>query len=230
MTKQFDEKILVAQGIVKSYHDGENQLQVLADVNLEVGAGEQVVVSGASGSGKSTLLHVIAGLTKLDQGTVFVSGKSIHDASAADCASIRRKHCGFVYQQHHLLPDFNAGENVLIPCLIGGMDRRSARKRAEELLDFVGLSDRYKHRPFKLSGGERQRVALCRAVATNPVLVLADEPTGNLDQASAQRTLELMTKLCEEEQTAFLVVTHDSVVAEWGTRSLVLKSGVLVTE
>ena len=220
--------VIVARSVQKSYRDGETELQILKDVNLRVKEGEQLAILGRSGSGKSTLLHILAGLDDLDSGEVQVAGRSVHDANSSSRAKIRSETMGFVYQFHHLLPEFTALENVAMPLWIrGGSDRRTAEDRAVQLLEAVGLSDRLKHMPHKLSGGEKQRVAVARALVADPVVVLGDELTGNLDAFNAEGVLQLLESMRERVRTAFVVVTHDSSVAQRMERTLWLEDGVL---
>lgn len=220
--------VIVATSVQKSYRDGETELQILKDVNLRVKEGEQLAILGRSGSGKSTLLHILAGLDDLDSGEVQVAGRSVHDANSSSRAKIRSETMGFVYQFHHLLPEFTALENVAMPLWIrGGSDRRTAEDRALQLLEAVGLSHRLKHMPHKLSGGEKQRVAVARALVADPVVVLGDELTGNLDAFNAEGVLQLLESMRERVRTAFVVVTHDSSVAQRMERTLWLEDGVL---
>lgn len=200
---------LEARGLVKSYVSGPDRVEVLRGVDLVVGVGERVAVIGRSGSGKSTLLHVLAGLDDADAGTVRVGGHDMSAASAGVRARLRNRYMGFVYQMHHLLPEFTALENVAMPLRLGGMDARTAAERATETLSAVGLGARLKHRPAALSGGERQRVAVARALVASPLVVLADEPTGNLDRDNAEQVFRLMCELSDEHGVAFVIVTHD---------------------
>ncbi|MCY3884707.1 MAG: ABC transporter ATP-binding protein [Gammaproteobacteria bacterium] len=219
---------IVARAVRKSYSDGETELQILKDVNLHVKQGEQLAILGRSGSGKSTLLHILAGLDDLDAGEVQVAGQSMNEANSSRRAKIRSEFMGFVYQFHHLLPEFTALENVAMPLWIrGGSDRKTAEERAVNLLESVGLLDRLKHLPHKLSGGEKQRVAVARALVVEPAVVLGDELTGNLDAFNAEGVLELLESLRERVQTAFVVVTHDPAVASRMERTLWLDEGVL---
>ena len=220
-------KVLEAKKITKSYSDGEATLHVLKDVNFAVYEGERVSLVGRSGAGKSTLLHILAGLTDPSTGVVEVMRQNMSAANPAMRAELRRAHMGFVYQHHHLLADFTAYENLLIPQLIAKVQPAKAEHKARQLLDAVGLAERHKHYPSQLSGGERQRVALTRALATNPQIVLADEPTGNLDKDNESRVLELMRQLSEEHNAAFLVVTHDERIAAQADRVLSLDDGHL---
>ena len=201
--------VLQAENLVKQYRQGESTIHVLQGLNLTLVAGERVAVVGRSGSGKSTLLHVLAGLDSVDSGSVEVRGENITAADANKKAALRGAHMGFVYQNHHLLPEFSAVENVAMPIRIAGGSRSAATAQASDLLSAVGLAERLQHLPSELSGGERQRVAVARALAGQPAVVLADEPTGNLDSETAADVMALMDKLCRQSGTAFLVVTHD---------------------
>lgn len=223
-----DELALVAKGVSKSFAQGEKRLVVLRDIELSVSPGEWVGVVGRSGAGKSTLLHILAGLTDPDAGSVEVMGQALTGASPARRAQIRNTRMGFVYQLHHLLPEFSALENVAVPLLLGGARFVQAAARARDLLAEVGLAERLEHRPHQLSGGERQRVAVARALATAPAIVLADEPTGNLDRESADGVVAVMSGLVRSTGTSFIVVTHDADLAGRGDKSLALLDGVLV--
>lgn len=223
-----DNKILLScQGLSKVYQEGENQTQVLKEVSFSMAEGELVAIVGGSGSGKSTLLHTLGGLDQPSSGEVFLKGQSLQKASANELAKLRNQHLGFVYQFHHLMADFTALENVILPMLIGKQNRSEAQDRAEKMLGEVGLSHRIKHRPSALSGGERQRVAIARALVNNPALVLADEPTGNLDRKTTESIFELILKLNQEQKIAFLLVTHDLQLAEKLSRRMVMQDGIL---
>ena len=222
-----DPKALVASGVAKAYREGASRLDVLTSVDFEVDAGERVAIVGRSGAGKSTLLHILAGLLDPDGGNVVVMGKELSGASSAERARIRNRHMGFVYQFHHLLPEFSARENIAMPMLLAGKSVAEAAGRADELLRKVDLVDRAEHRPHELSGGERQRVSVARAVATRPAVVLADEPTGNLDNDNATRVFDLLTALGESSRSALILVTHDEAIAGQMDRRLVLDGGVL---
>lgn len=220
-------KVLSAQNLSKRFVDGEQELGVLNGVDVEVKAGERVAIVGRSGSGKSTLLHILAGLTDPDLGEVRVAGQSMTNASSDVRAAIRNRHMGFVYQFHHLLPEFSALENVAMPLIISGRASSKSKERAISLLAAVDLAERLGHRPHQLSGGERQRVAVARAMATEPDILLADEPTGNLDRENAIQVLRLMESMSEDTGTAFIVVTHDASVADKMSCSFVLEDGKL---
>ncbi len=218
---------LSARGISKGYREGRSRLTVLDGLELEVGLGERVAIVGRSGAGKSTLLHILAGLLDPDEGRVDVMGGQLSNVSSAKRASIRNQHMGFVYQFHHLLPEFSARENIAMPLLLAGADVAEATRRADELLAAVDLDDRSDHQPHELSGGERQRVSVARAVAARPAVVLADEPTGNLDSENAALVFKLLTELGQSNDSALIVVTHDQGIADEMNRRLVLEGGVL---
>ncbi len=218
---------LAAKGVSKSFAQGDQRLVVLRDIDLSVSPGEWVGVVGRSGAGKSTLLHILAGLTDPDQGSVDIMGQALTGASPAERARIRNSRMGFVYQLHHLLPEFSALENVAVPLLLGGARFARAAARARDLLAEVGLAERLEHRPHQLSGGERQRVAVARALASAPAIVLADEPTGNLDRESAEGVVAVMSDLIRTTGTSFVVVTHDADLAGCGDKTLALLDGVL---
>ncbi|HLE84288.1 MAG TPA: ABC transporter ATP-binding protein [Thermoanaerobaculia bacterium] len=218
---------LEASGLVKTYRDGARQITVLRGADLAVEPGELVAVVGPSGSGKSTLLHLLGGLDRPDRGEVVIGGERLADHRGAALAAFRNRTIGFVFQFHQLLPDFTALENVMLPGRIAGREPREVLERARALLADVGLAERLDHFPNQLSGGERQRVALCRALALEPPLLLADEPTGNLDPASGERVLELLLELQRRHGTTGVLVTHNPEVAERCARILLLDEGVL---
>ena len=221
-------KALVADGVGKTFVQGGRKLAVLRAVNLAVEPGERVAIVGRSGAGKSTLLHILAGLSDPDTGRVTVMGEPLTAVGTAQRARLRNRRMGFVYQFHHLLPEFTALENVAMPLLVGGSRFAEAAARASELLTAVDLAARAEHRPHELSGGERQRVAVARALATSPAIVLADEPTGNLDRQSAEGVLSTLVELGESHGTAFVIVTHDDQIATRAERALELVDGSLV--
>jgi len=223
-----DVAALECRGVVKSFHQGPTLLPVLRGIDLVVGRGERIAVLGRSGSGKSTLLHILGGLADPDSGDVRIDGTPIGPLNAEARARLRNRRMGFVYQFHHLLPEFTAMENVAMPLMLGAHSVAEARERSVDILDAVGLSARLDHRPSQLSGGERQRVAIARALVADPAVVLADEPTGNLDQESADQVFGVMLDLAERRGTAFVVVTHDEDLARRMQRRAYLTDGHLI--
>ncbi|VAW91872.1 Lipoprotein-releasing system ATP-binding protein LolD [hydrothermal vent metagenome] len=211
----------------KHFDIGPVKVEVLKHINISISKGEQVSIIGSSGSGKSTLLHLLGGLDIPTQGSVYVNGNNMADLSDSERGRLRNTSLGFVYQFHHLLPEFNALENVAMPLLIRGVAIKEAQKSATEMLSHVGLAQRLQHKPSELSGGERQRAAIARALVTKPKCVLADEPTGNLDASTAVKIYELMMDLNREFDTSYIVVTHDTALANKMDRVLHLKDGVL---
>jgi lipoprotein-releasing system ATP-binding protein len=223
------EPSIVARGVSKSYVGGDgSRLQVLDGVDLEVRPGEMVSVIGQSGSGKSTLLHVLGALDHADAGEVSIGGRWIASLKEEALAELRSRNVGFVFQFHHLLREFTALENVMMPQLIAGTPEREARRRADELLGLIGLTARATHKPAQLSGGEQQRVAVARALANRPLALLADEPSGNLDPETSERLHDLLFAVCREEGAAMVLVTHDLALAARADRVLRLHGGQLV--
>ncbi|MDR0218014.1 MAG: lipoprotein-releasing ABC transporter ATP-binding protein LolD [Enterobacteriaceae bacterium] len=227
-----NQPLLLCRHLCKKYQEGQVHTEVLKNVTFSIQQGEMMAIVGSSGSGKSTLLHLLGGLDSPTTGEVIFKGKSLNTLSASGRAELRNSEIGFIYQFHHLLPDFNALENVAMPLLIGhkrmaGNKKHQAQQRALEMLAAVGLEKRAHHRPSELSGGERQRVAIARALVNTPSLVLADEPTGNLDQRNADSIFELLQKLNQQQGTAFLVVTHDLKLAARLSRQVEMRDGYL---
>ncbi|MDF0606083.1 lipoprotein-releasing ABC transporter ATP-binding protein LolD [Neisseriaceae bacterium TC5R-5] len=220
--------VLACRHLSKTYDEGKSPLTVLSDVSLTIAQGEYLAIVGASGSGKSTLLHLLGGLDTPSQGEVEVMGRTLSSLSEAERGYLRNQSLGFVYQFHHLLAEFSALENVMMPLLIRRMDRQQAQQQASDMLTKVGLSKRLQHKPSELSGGERQRAAIARALVTRPACLLADEPTGNLDTQTARQVFELMLELNQSQGTSLVIVTHDLELAERTQRVLRLKEGCLV--
>ena len=219
--------ILHCQQLGMTYTQGPADVEVLSEVNLTVDAGERIAIVGASGSGKSTLLHLLGGLDLPTKGSVWIDGQEMSDLSDKKRGDVRNKYLGFVYQFHHLLPEFTATENVAMPLLIRGIEAAQASKVASSLLVDIGLSHRLSHRPVELSGGERQRVAIARALVTEPNCVLADEPTGNLDHKTADAVFEMMLELNSRVGTALIMVTHDLQLADRMDKKYYLEDGQL---
>lgn len=221
------ELLLACRQLCKSYHEGTVETDVLKQVNFELRRGDMLAIVGSSGSGKSTLLHLLGGLDSPTSGEVIFNGTALSAMSQNALSALRNQEMGFIYQFHHLLPDFTAAENVAMPLLIGGMARDKALAQAGEMLERVGVAARAHHRPSELSGGERQRVAIARALVNKPSLVLADEPTGNLDQRNAQSIFDLLSELNKTLGTAFLVVTHDLALAAKMGLQMEMRDGIL---
>ncbi|SIS76217.1 lipoprotein-releasing ABC transporter ATP-binding protein LolD [Neptunomonas antarctica] len=219
--------VMLCEGVGKVYTEAGSALEVLRDIRLSVGKGERIAIIGTSGSGKSTLMNILGGLEAPTQGSVSVGGEALYSVSEEKRAQIRNRQLGFVYQFHHLLPEFDAVENVAMPLLLGNVAINEARSRAQEMLVAVGLSARFSHKPAQLSGGERQRVAIARALIARPACVLMDEPTGNLDNHTANDVQQLMQSLNKEFQTSFIIVTHDSELAYRMDRVMELREGGL---
>lgn len=224
MNKQ---SILECHNLQKSYIQGENILKILIDIELIVNPGETISIVGGSGSGKSTLLHLLGGLDRANKGEILIDGSLINELSDDQICRIRNKNLGFIYQFHHLLPEFTALENVLMPLMITGVISKEKNKRATDILHRLGLIKRLHHYPSQLSGGERQRVAIARAVINNPKLILADEPTGNLDNHTAAKVLEIFFSLQAELKTSLVIVTHDNTVAKMTSTHYQLHNGHL---
>ena len=219
--------VLACKQLCKVFGDGDVALEILRGIDFQVAEGERIAIMGASGSGKSTLLHLLGGLDEPSSGDISITGQSLTSLSPVMLGRLRNKALGFVYQFHHLLPEFTAMENVAMPLLIRGLRPAEASERAVELLGRVGLSQRMGHKPGELSGGERQRAAVARALVTRPACIIADEPTGNLDRSNAEQVLALMLDLNSELSTSLLVATHDPVIAERMDRVVRLEDGRL---
>lgn len=227
MNNNLENYVLEAEHLSKIYTEAGQSIHVLEDLNLSVMAGETVAIVGASGSGKTTLLQLLGGLDKPSHGSVKINGQCLANLNETDKGKLRNRDLGFVYQFHHLLPEFNALENVCIPLLIRGLSPRLAEEKARYYIDQVELSARLTHRVGELSGGERQRIALARALVTEPRCVLADEPTGNLDEHTAAHVTDLLLALNQRLKTSFVIVTHNRVMAEQMQRILLLRNGQL---
>ena len=221
------EAVIQCQNVGKTYDDGSLKVEVLRNIDFQVTSGEGIGIIGASGSGKSTLLHILGGLDKPTSGEVKIQGQGLNSLSQVAIGRLRNRHLGFVYQFHHLLPEFSALENVMMPLLVARKSRAEAQAAAAEILEKVGLGSRKTHRPGELSGGERQRAAIARALVTKPDCLLADEPTGNLDRKNATHALEMMLELKHELGTALIVVTHDEQLAKRFDRVLTMDDGSL---
>ncbi|HOD94112.1 MAG TPA: ABC transporter ATP-binding protein [Candidatus Hydrogenedentes bacterium] len=221
--------ILACRNLRKCYRDGSRELVILDDISLEIPEGEIVAISGPSGVGKSTLLHIMGTLDQPTSGQVYFKGDTLADMSQAKINRLRNQHIGFVFQFYHLLPEFTALENVMMPALSQGMHRRKCQEPAAHLLEQVGLSDRMTHKPGQLSGGEQQRVAIARALFNKPELLLCDEPTGNLDESTGEGIIELLWTLNQSSHVSFVVVTHDETVAQRAGRWIALHDGKAFT-
>jgi lipoprotein-releasing system ATP-binding protein len=219
--------VLRCRSVARRFTEGGTVLEVLQDVSLDVLPAERVAIVGSSGSGKTTLLQILGGLDDPDDGEVFVGGEAMHGSNELSKGDLRNRYIGFVYQFHHLLPEFTAAENVAMPLLIRREAKAVALDKAAKLLGRVGLGERLTHKPGELSGGERQRAAVARALITRPKLVLADEPTGNLDAGNGEHVMQLMLELNQELQTSLVIVTHDTAIAARMDRILVLENGRL---
>lgn len=222
------EYVIECEHVSKTYDDGHLQVSVLDDLNFKIGSGRSISVVGASGSGKSTLLHLLGGLDTPSSGSIRLMGRDITELSQKAIGQLRNQYLGFVYQFHHLLPEFTALENVMMPLLIGHMPKAQAEEQARKMLDKVGLKQRLAHRPGELSGGERQRAAIARALVTHPACILADEPTGNLDRKNASNVLDMMLDLQHELGTSLVVVTHDDELAVRFDEVLTVSDGKLI--
>ena len=220
--------VLACRQLDKTFGDGDVALHILQGINFTINSGERIAIMGASGSGKSTLLHLLGGLDEPSGGEISMAGKSLNSLSPVQLGRLRNKTLGFVYQFHHLLPEFTALENVAMPLLVRGTRPAEAKQQASDLLDRVGLLARLSHKPGELSGGERQRAASARALVTRPACMLADEPTGNLDRHNAELAFELMLELNRELGTSLLVATHDPLIADHMDRVVHLEDGKLV--
>ena len=222
--------VIDCRQVTRTYSEGPEKLTIFSDISLEVAPGETVAIVGSSGAGKTTLLNLLGGLDKPSSGQISICGKDIHRLSEAGRARFRNRYLGFVYQFHHLLPEFSALENVMMPCVLGGMAVADARNKAETLLGRVGLAARLTHKPGELSGGERQRVAIARALVNEPDCVLLDEPTGNLDEHTGEGVRSLIESLRDQLGIAFVMVTHDMKMARSLGRVLRLEQGRLIQE
>tara|TARA_Y100000588_G_scaffold274715_1_gene290747 strand:+ start:2789 stop:3481 length:693 start_codon:yes stop_codon:yes gene_type:complete len=219
--------ILKVKDLKKSFEIGKNQVDILKGISFEIIEGEMVAITGPSGAGKSTLLHLLGTLDKPSSGEIILNGRSIENEKDSHLSKIRNEMIGFVFQFHFLLPEFTAVENVMIPILIGGKSRSSAREKAEKLLLDLDLKERMNHRPSELSGGEQQRVAIARALANEPQIVLADEPTGNLDSSNTNRIYELLKEINSKTRQTFLIVTHNSVLSESMDKKMHIVDGLI---
>jgi ABC-type lipoprotein export system ATPase subunit len=222
--------IIQAQKVKKTYRSGDLNVEALKGIDLEIDNGEMVAIMGQSGSGKTTLLNCLAGLDTIDEGDIFIRGANLRDLSDRERTAYRAQHMGFIFQEFNLLPVLTAVENVELPMLVSKVPTKKARKRALEMLDMVGLSDRARHRPAELSGGQRQRVTIARALTNNPAIVWADEPTGNLDSETATEIMDLLGRLNKENRQTFVVVTHALEVGQRADRIIKMRDGQIVDE
>ena len=229
MSESERELVLEAEGLVREFREGASTLRILDGLELKLARGECVAIVGASGSGKTTLLQILGGLDRPTAGHVRIAGRDLHALDEAERGALRNRSIGFIYQFHHLLPEFSALENVAMPLLVRRLPTAEAKAKAQALLEEVGLGERLTHRPHQLSGGERQRAAVARALVTEPALVFADEPTGNLDGRNAEQVFELMLRLNRERYTTLVIVTHDARLAARMDRVLTLSEGRLVS-
>lgn len=220
--------ILKTVGLNKSFSQGKEELHVLKNINLEIKDGELIALVGESGSGKSTLLQIISGLMEFDSGELNMVGENISKISDNKKTELRNKNIGFVYQYHHLLSDFTAKQNVMMPMLIAGIGKQKAKERATELLTKVGLENRLRHKPFQLSGGQQQRVAIARALANSPKLIIADEPTGNLDSENSQKIIDIFWGLIRENNSTLVIATHNKEISSKASRIITIKDGRLI--
>lgn len=225
-----DKPLLICRDVNKHYQEGDARIDVLQSIDFELWQGECVAIVGASGSGKTTLLQILGSLDQPSSGEISIADCQLFTMNERERSAFRNKHLGFIYQFHHLLPEFDALENVTMPLLIRGVSHKKAREQATELIARVGLKDRLMHRVGELSGGERQRIAIARALVTHPSCVLADEPTGNLDQATADQVFEVMMTMNREYNTSFVMVTHNYELAKKHDRIFMLKHGKLIAE
>lgn len=214
----------------KSIHKSFGPVDVLKGIDVRIGASEIVSILGASGAGKTTLLQILGSLDRADQGEVYINGTGIHQLSEKQLARFRNQHIGFVFQFHQLLPEFSALENCMLPALIGGEMRKEAEQKAEKLLGFLGLSHRLEHKPAELSGGEKQRVAVARALINDPLVVFADEPSGNLDSRNQEELMGLFVSLRDQFRQTFVIVTHDEHLAEKSDRTILMRDGLIVDQ
>ncbi len=223
--KDVSTHVIVTRGLEKSYAMGSGEVMALSGVDLDVVHGEMLAIMGVSGAGKTTLLHILGALDRPTKGEVILEGKSLHERSEVELARLRNQYVGFVFQFHHLLPEFSGLENVMIPGLLRGARKKEVEEQAKDLLSRMGLADRWNHRPGELSGGEQQRVAIARALINNPSVVLADEPTGNLDSSTAETIFELLREINERSGQTILVATHNASMAERMDRVIAVVDG-----